>query len=129
MLKGTKIYSIFTGTCPVCHEGKMYQEANPYKLDKTLMMHERCSCCNTKYKIEPSFFYGAMYVSYAVGIAFAVAAFVISFFVFNATPSQAFISIVATLVVFLPVILRLSRNIWINFFFKYQGVPKAEHTD
>ena len=107
----------------------MYQEANPYKLDKTLKMHERCSCCNTKYKIEPSFFYGAMYVSYAVGIAFAVAAFVISFFVFNASPSQAFISIVATLVVFLPVILRLSRNIWINFFFKYQGVPKAEHTD
>lgn len=129
MLKGTKIYSMFTGTCPVCHEGKMYQESNPYKLDKTLKMYERCSVCDTKYKIEPSFFYGAMYVSYAVGIAFAVAAFVISFFVFNATPSQAFISIVATLVIFLPVILRLSRNIWINFFFKYQGIPKAEHTD
>ena len=129
MLKGTKIYSMFTGTCPVCHEGKMYQESNPYKLDKTLKMHERCSSCGTKFKIEPSFFYGAMYVSYGVGIAFAVAAFVISFFVFNASPSQAFISIVATLVLFLPVILRLSRNIWINFFFKYRGVPKAGHTD
>ena len=33
---------------------------------------------DTKYKIEPSFFYGSMYVSYAVGIAFAVAAFIIS---------------------------------------------------
>ena len=41
-------------------------------------MNERCSKCNTKYRIEPSFFYGAMYVSYAVGIAFAVAAFVIT---------------------------------------------------
>ncbi len=119
-LKGTKIYSIFTSKCPVCHEGKMYTNRNPYKLSETLAMHERCSNCHTKYKIEPSFFYGAMYVSYAVGIAFAVAAFVISFLILGLDKTAAFISIIATLVVFLPVILRLSRNIWINFFFKYQ---------
>lgn len=129
MLKGTKIYSIFTGTCPVCHEGKMYQKSNPYLLSDTLKMHERCSVCDTKYKIEPSFFYGAMYVSYGVGIAFAVAAFVISYLIFGATPTQAFISIVGTLVVLLPVILRLSRNIWINFFFKYKGKPAPTQID
>jgi len=107
----------------------MYQQANPYKLDQTLNMHERCFACNTKYKIEPSFFYGAMYVSYGVGIAFAVAAFVISYFFFDASPSEAFISIIATLLVMLPVILRLSRNIWINLFFKFKGVEGAKHTD
>tara|TARA_R110002049_G_scaffold108877_1_gene257469 strand:+ start:10123 stop:10353 length:231 start_codon:yes stop_codon:yes gene_type:complete len=69
--------------------------------------------------MEPSFFYGAMYISYPVGIAFATAAFVISFFVFKANINIIFISIVATLVVFMPVILRLSRNIWINFFMHY----------
>ncbi len=82
-------------------------------------MHERCSHCGTKYKIEPSFFYGAMYVSYAVGIAFAVAAFVISFLLLGATLLQTFISIIGTLIVFMPVIIRLSRNIWINFFIHY----------
>lgn len=82
-------------------------------------MHESCSNCGTKYKIEPSFFYGSMYVSYPVGIAFATAAFVISFFVFNAGIHTIFISIIATLVVFMPIILRLSRNIWINFFMHY----------
>lgn len=82
-------------------------------------MHERCSHCHTKYKIEPSFFYGAMYVSYAVGIAFAVAAFVISFLLLGATLLQTFLSIIGTLVVFLPVIIRLSRNIWINLFMHY----------
>ncbi|MFV8225091.1 DUF983 domain-containing protein [Christiangramia aquimixticola] len=120
MLKGTKIYSILTGTCPVCQEESMYEEKNPYKLTRVFKMHERCSHCGTKYKIEPSFFYGAMYVSYAVGIAFAVAAFVIAYLIFEASLLTSFFAIVGTLVVFMPVIMRLSRNIWINLFFGYK---------
>jgi len=57
-LKGTKLYSVLTGTCPVCHKGKMYVEPNPYKLSKVLQMHDRCSHCDIKFKMEPSFFYG-----------------------------------------------------------------------
>jgi uncharacterized protein (DUF983 family) len=117
--KGNKLYSIFTGSCPKCHEESMFKNKNPYILSEALAMNETCSNCGTKYKIEPSFFYGSMYVSYPVGIAFAVAAFVISFFVFKASIHVIFISIVATLIVFMPVILRLSRNIWINFFMHY----------
>ncbi|APG61021.1 DUF983 domain-containing protein [Christiangramia salexigens] len=119
ILKGTKIYSIFTGTCPVCQEESMYIEDNPYKLHKVFKMHERCSSCRTKYKIEPSFFYGAMYVSYAVGIAFSVAAFVISYLLLNASLLGSFFAITGTLIFFMPVIMRLSRNIWINLFFSY----------
>ncbi len=120
LLKGTKIYSILTGTCPVCQEESMYIEKNPYKLNKVLKMHERCTNCNTKYKIEPSFFYGAMYVSYAVGIAFSVAAFIIAYLFFSATLLASFFAIVGTLVIFMPVIMRLSRNIWINLFLSYK---------
>jgi uncharacterized protein (DUF983 family) len=117
--KGNKLYSILTGTCPKCHEESMYLTKNAYVLSDTLKMHEHCSNCNTKYKMEPSFFYGAMYVSYGVGIAFATAAFIISYLFFNAEKSTAFISIILTLIVFLPIILRLSRNIWINMFLNY----------
>ena len=117
--KGYKIYSIFTSTCPKCHEESMYTNKNPYALSHTLNMHENCSNCNTKYKIEPSFFYGAMYVSYGVGIAFAVAAFIITHFVFKASIHYIFASIILTLILCLPIILRLSRNIWINFFMHY----------
>lgn len=119
-LRGTKIYSIFTGKCPVCQEESMYKESNPYKLSQTLKMQDRCSHCNTKYKIEPSFFYGAMYVSYPVGIAFAVAAFVISNLFFKLNLVATFLIIAGTMITFLPVILRLSRNIWINFFMHYK---------
>jgi Ca2+-dependent lipid-binding protein len=92
-------------------------------------MNERCSHCGTKYKIEPSFFYGAMYVSYAVGIAFAVAAFVIAFLFFGASLVNTFFAIVGTMIVFMPVIIRLSRNIWVNFFFKYDpNAASHKHT-
>ena len=128
-LKGTKLYSIITGTCPVCHHGKMYTKKNPYLISETLKMNERCSHCNTKFKIEPSFFYGAMYVSYGVGIAFAVAAFIISFFLLGLGRLYSFFVIIGTLVVFLPIILRLSRNIWINFFFKYDKEKAFKKTD
>lgn len=117
--KGSKLYSIFTGACPKCHEESMFKNKNPYILSEALDMHERCSNCGTKYKIEPSFFYGSMYVSYGVGIAFSVAAFVISFFVFKASIHVIFLSIVATLIIFMPIILRVSRNIWINLFMHY----------
>ncbi|OUR94359.1 DUF983 domain-containing protein [Flavobacteriales bacterium 34_180_T64] len=117
--KGTKLYSIIYGSCPKCHEESMYENKNPYVLSDVIKIKENCSHCQTKYRIEPSFFYGSMYVSYGVGIAFAVAAFVISFFVFNASVNTIFISIVGTLVVFAPIIMRLSRNLWINMFMHY----------
>lgn len=88
-------------------------------MGKIFKMHERCSHCDLKYKIEPSFFYGAMYVSYGVGIAFAVAAFVIAYLFVGADLIETFIAIIVTLVVFMPVIMRLSRNIWINMFVTY----------
>lgn len=118
-LKGNTLYSVFTGTCPVCQEESMYKEKNPYRISRLFDMHERCSNCGTKYKMEPSFFFGAMYVSYAVGIAFATAAFVISYWLLQLSLLATFIAIVITLVIFLPVIVRWSRNIWVNFFFSY----------
>ncbi|WP_313804244.1 DUF983 domain-containing protein [Flavobacterium sp.] len=117
--KGSKLNSILTGSCPKCQEESMYLENNPYKMGSIFKMRETCSHCGTRYKIEPSFFYGAMYVSYGVGIAFGVAAFIISYLFIGANLKTSFIAIIATLVVFMPVIMRLSRNIWINFFIHY----------
>jgi uncharacterized protein (DUF983 family) len=118
--RGTKLYSIFTEKCPVCHEGKMYKEDNPYKINRIFDMYERCSVCSTKYKIEPSFFFGAMYVSYALGVAFGVAAFIIAYFFLGMSKLNTFFVIVCTLIIFVPLIARWSRNIWINFFFQYR---------
>ncbi|WP_310992830.1 DUF983 domain-containing protein [Aequorivita marina] len=119
LLKGTKLYSIFTGTCPVCHKGDMYLENNPYKVNKIMEMHEHCSNCGKKYKIEPSFFFGAMYVSYGVGTAIAIAAFIIAYFFIGLDRNYTFLVIILSLVILFPYIVRISRNIWINLFIDY----------
>ncbi len=127
--KGSKLYSILTGACPKCHQESMYSNKNPYKLRDVLKINETCSNCGTKYRIEPSFFYGSMYVSYGVGIAFAVAAFVISYLFLGTSLMTAFIAIVGTLIVFGPIIMRLSRNIWINLFMNYDKTLVKNQTD
>ncbi|HOZ75900.1 MAG TPA: DUF983 domain-containing protein [Flavobacterium sp.] len=121
--KGSKLYSILTGTCPRCHEESMYAESNPYNLGSVLKMNEQCGHCGLKYQIEPSFFYGAMYVSYAVNVALAIAVFVVCFLLhFSVTPM--FLTIIAVSVMLYPLTLRLSRNIYINLFVSYEKSVK-----
>lgn len=117
--KGSKLYSILTGTCPKCQEESMYVNPNPFVLIDILKIRERCSNCKTKYRMEPSFFFGAMYVSYGVGVAFAVAAFVITYLILGLSLTTTFVTIIITLIVFMPFIMRVSRNIWINLFMSY----------
>ena len=118
--KGSKLYSILTGTCPRCHQESMYLDKNPYNLVNVYKMHDNCSHCGLHYKIEPSFFYGAMYVSYGLGVAFSVAAFIISFVFLGSSLKTAFIAIIVTLIVFMPLQMRWARNIWISFFISYK---------
>lgn len=129
MLKGTKLYSVVSGVCPVCHEESMYKENNPYKLNSIYDMHEHCANCKTKYKIEPSFFYGAMYVSYGLGVAFAIATFLAAHYLVGLNLLSSFIAIIGVLIILMPVIMRLSRNIWINFFFDYDKAKATSNND
>lgn len=122
--KGSKIKSIFTGSCPRCQNESMYSDQNPLHLSKVLKMNDHCSHCGLKYQIEPSFFYGAMYVSYGLNVAVGIAAFIVSFVFFGTTIEQSFLSIIVTLVLLFPFVLRLSRNIYINMFVSYD--PKFD---
>jgi uncharacterized protein (DUF983 family) len=117
--KGSKLYSILTGTCPKCHEESMYCVKNPYKLSSIYKMHETCSHCETKYMIEPSFFYGAMYVSYGVTVAIGVAIFVTMNVILGFDVKTTFIGIGVGLIALMPITARLARNIYINMFISY----------
>jgi uncharacterized protein (DUF983 family) len=121
--KGSKLNSILTGSCPKCQKESMYSDKNPLHLTKVLKMNDHCSHCGLKYQIEPSFFYGAMYVSYGLNVAVGIAAFIVSFVFFGASIEQSFIAIVISLILLFPFVLRLSRNLYINMFVSYD--PKA----
>ena len=117
--KGSKLYSILTGTCPKCQQESMYLDKNRFKLNKLLKMNEHCSHCGLRYEIEPSFFYGAMYVSYALNVAIGIAAFIVSFVILNSNLKEAFIAIITSMIILFPMVLRWSRNIYINIFVSF----------
>jgi len=69
--------------------------------------------------IEPSFFYGAMYVSYALTVALAVAIFIISYLI-GLDLIQSFIAILVILITLTPLTMRVSRLVYINMFVHYK---------
>ncbi len=75
--------------------------------------------------MEPSFFYGAMYVNYGITVAISVFVFVLTKLAFNFELLQSFLAVIVALVVLAPVNLRLSRILWINMFVSYEGSDKA----
>ncbi|HEY6143187.1 MAG TPA: DUF983 domain-containing protein [Flavobacterium sp.] len=117
--KGSKLNSILTGSCPRCQNESMYLDKNPLHFSKLIKMNERCSHCDLKYEIEPSFFYGAMYVSYALNVGLSIATFVVSYLIFESSIKTSFIAILVSNIVLFPFVLRWSRNIYINLFVSY----------
>ena len=117
--KGSKLNSILTGSCPRCQNESMYLDKNPLHFSKILKMHEKCSHCGLKYQIEPSFFYGAMYVSYGLNVALSIAVFLITFLFLHWGLKTTFIAILIANIVLFPFVLRWARNIYINLFVSF----------
>jgi len=117
--KGSTLNSILTGSCPKCQEESMYVEKNPYKLGSLYKMNETCSHCHTQYMIEPSFFYGAMYVSYGLTVAMGVAIFITLNVILGFDVLTTFIGIIVGILLLMPVTARLARNIYINMFIHF----------
>lgn len=117
--KGSKIYSIFKMKCPQCQEGDFFV-SHPYDLKRAGDLHLNCSKCGLKYSKEPGFYYGAMYVNYALGVALFVALWV-SFNLFFPDVSVGWqIGLIIFFTVILtPYMYALSKIIWANFFIKY----------
>lgn len=126
--KGTKCYSIFHMKCPRCHEGDFFV-SRPYDLSKAGDIHKNCAVCGLKYAKEPGFYYGAMYVSYGLGVAMFVAMWVLSLLLFPPLTIfwQLFI-IIAPTVVLSPYLYALSKIIWANMFIRYEGSTDTQHT-
>ena len=125
--KGSKLYSIFFNKCPRCHEGNFMEENNILNFKKAFKMHKNCSECNLKYMMEPSFYYGAMYVTYALTVGVSIITFIITTLLFKLSLLESFIPIVVVLILTAPFSLRFSRIIWINIFVHYnKNITKNE---
>ena len=122
--KGNKLYSVLYNYCPKCHIGKFWPVNNPYR--NILVMNNgdigSCKNCNFKYEMEPGFWYGAMYVSYAITVFIAMLVWFIIHSINDEIDLLIQIFTISLSLIFLfPVVYFLSRLIWINFFVSYDN--------
>ena len=68
--------------------------------------------------LEPSFYHGAMYVSYGLSVATSIATFIICM-LFGINLLYSFIIVITALILLTPLMLKLSRIIYINMFISY----------
>lgn len=119
-----KFYSILHNCCPRCHHGKLWPRNNPYYnlLFNGGRMFDSCSHCGLKYYREIGFWYGAMYVSYALGIAEFLFFWLLTYLALPADISTWFqVGIIAGAILLLtPANYFYSRLVWINLFVKYE---------
>ena len=105
----------------------MFKDSNAYrkiKLSHVFDMHERCPVCGQQYDLEPGFWYGTGYVSYALAVAICVATFVAWYVLIGISTddNRIFYWLIfnaVALVILQPWLMRLSRVIYIRFFVSY----------
>lgn len=119
MLLVNMFYSMIANKCSRCHQGDVFESKNPYNLSKLFHMHKNCSNCGLKFEKEPSFFYGALYVSYAISSGWFIIFFFLDKYVLHLDTLLFAIGITLFIIVVAPLTLRWSRLIWLNFFVKY----------
>ncbi len=90
-------------------------------------MHETCPHCGFRFEIEPGFFWGAMYFSYAFGVILSVVFGMLAFYLFNDPAIWVYmVTIFTPLLLFSPLSMRYSRVLMLYLFgeVSYQG-PKS----
>lgn len=125
-IKPSYLLSVLNNRCPRCRRGGIFKSKNAYALKggKYMKMYERCPVCGQVTDIEVGFYYGTGYVSYALSVALSVATFVAWWILLGISFSDnsvfwwlGFNSIF--LIVMQPVLMRLSRSLWLSWFVKY----------
>lgn len=119
LAKGSKLFSIFSFRCPRCHEGKFLKN-KIYDYRHFTSVRKSCEVCQQNFIIEPSFYYGSMYVAYALGVALMVAIITLNYLFFaEFSFLRAFGGIVIAMLIFSPLINALSKIIWANLFISF----------
>jgi uncharacterized protein (DUF983 family) len=88
---------------------------------KFMQMNKSCPCCGFDFVQEPSFYFGAMYVSYAIQVAVFVAVYLALRITIDPASWVYMTGMVVGAVVILPLNFRLSRVTWLNFFTWYDA--------
>lgn len=120
-MRFSTLKSIYQCKCPRCHQGDMFLRGKLLS-PKFSVMNKSCSHCGQAFEPEPGYYFGAMFVSYAINTALFITAWVALSIVKPDYSLSLLLSLLGlTVLIFLPFIYRVSRSIWISIFVKYRG--------
>lgn len=123
------IPALLTLKCPHCRKGDMFVNKSSYSKG-FMQMHDNCPVCGQPMEIEPAFYYGTGYVSYALSVAVTVASFIAWWVIIGLSLHDNrffwWIGFNAVLLLVLqPYLMRLSRTVWLSFFVRYDKQATA----
>ncbi len=122
----SKLYSIVYLKCPKCHQGDLFKNKNPYRLNTMLTMPARCPVCNQSFQFEAGFYSAALWTSYPLVIV-AAAIIVLICYVWLSISGAFLIAIVAVVLLSLqPYFMRIGRSILINNFVDFDQRYKSK---
>ncbi len=104
--------------CPKCKKGNIFNNKGNILLLKIPTMNDRCPVCNYKFERETGFFFGAMFVSYGLAVAQMIISLVVFWYFIDLSPLRVFTIIALIAFLLSTVNFKLSRSIWIHFFYK-----------
>lgn len=111
----SRLIKLFSGKCPHCEKGEVfYKNGNPFLIQMP-KMNSLCPVCNHRFEREPGYFFGAMYVSYAIAVAEMVALFVISR-LFVSDLLHSYLIMVGISIFLMTINFKYSRLIWLYIF-------------
>lgn len=110
-------YAILNHKCPRCRTGDIFKYSFFEKPTKFTATHKNCPVCDVQYEREPGFFFGAMYISYALTMAVLLGSAFILYNFFGDPELIVYIITVPTAVILLlPLIFRYSRTLFLYGF-------------
>lgn len=115
MANVSKLHAVSAGLCPRCRQGKIFKTPlyAPFGFGE---MNELCPHCGLRFEVEPGYFIGAMYVSYAFSGGLALILGFSLFYLFNDPPGWVYAVVVSIGVILIAAInFRLSRVIWLHY--------------
>ncbi|MCF0069184.1 DUF983 domain-containing protein [Dyadobacter sp. CY261] len=118
MAKPSKIYSVLFNKCPRCGKGDFFISKSAYSLRNFDKMNRYCSNCGADFVPEPGFYQGALYISYALYVAFMVMYFLVFVNFFKQYLDYFLVSIIPVLIILTPLFYRIARRTWLALFIK-----------
>ena len=116
----TALASVLGLRCPRCRVGPLFQAGKASRPASLFEMHSSCPHCQLSFTPEPGFYFGAMFVSYAINTALFIASWITLTLVY---PSYSLLLLLGLLVgivlLSLPLSFRLSRSIWLALFVRF----------